>query len=100
MSEMTNAEREQESGIEQINRVMIEMDNVTQQNAALVEEAAAAANALREQTNSLNQIVGVFKFNQKYLIGQGQESDIIENGEPTLTLGNSRDNPSQTKALR
>ena len=37
------------------------MDQVTQQNAALVEEAAAAADALQEQAQELNQVVGVFK---------------------------------------
>ena len=99
MSEMTSAEREQEAGIEQINQVMIEMDRVTQQNAALVEEAAAAAAALREQTNSLNHIVGVFRFHKKYLVAHDQEHDVIENGEPNLSLENTPIHPVQTRAL-
>lgn len=61
MSEITIASREQESGIEQINQAICEMDNVTQQNAALVEEAAAAAESLQEQASELAQLVSVFK---------------------------------------
>ncbi|UUZ57492.1 hypothetical protein LP419_23655 [Massilia sp. H-1] len=61
MVEISAAGREQEVGIGQINQAVIEMDNVTQQNAALVEEAAAAASALQEQAAHLAQIVSVFK---------------------------------------
>lgn len=50
-----------EQGIEQINHAIGEMDAVTQQNAARVEEAAAAAGSLREQAGNLAQAVGVFK---------------------------------------
>jgi len=48
MAEISSASREQETGIEQINMAITEMDSVTQQNAALVEEAAAAAGSLEE----------------------------------------------------
>ena len=61
MGEISAASAEQGAGIEQINVAVTEMDSTTQQNAALVEEAAAAAQALREQTVTLNQVVGVFK---------------------------------------
>jgi hypothetical protein len=50
-------------GIEQINQAITQMDDVTQQNAALVEEAAAAANSLEDQAASLAQLVSVFKLN-------------------------------------
>ena len=63
MSEITAASREQSNGIEQVNRAIIEMDNVTQQNAALVEEAAAAAGSLQDQAAKLSQVVSVFKLN-------------------------------------
>ena len=62
MGEISAASSEQTSGIEQINQAIMEMDEVTQQNAALVEEAAAAAASLQDQANSLEQVVGVFKF--------------------------------------
>jgi methyl-accepting chemotaxis protein len=61
MSEITAASSEQSAGIEQVNTAVVQMDQVTQQNAALVEEAAAAAAALREQADALAQLVGVFR---------------------------------------
>jgi methyl-accepting chemotaxis protein-1 (serine sensor receptor) len=61
MGEITAAGLEQSDGIEQVNQAITQMDEVTQQNAALVEEAAAAAAALQEQADSLTQVVGVFK---------------------------------------
>jgi methyl-accepting chemotaxis protein len=61
VAEISAATAEQGAGIEQINVAVTEMDTVTQQNAALVEEAAAAAQALREQTAALNGAVSVFK---------------------------------------
>ncbi|MBV7539001.1 MCP four helix bundle domain-containing protein [Duganella sp. sic0402] len=61
MAEISVANNEQEAGIEQINHAIAEMDTVTQQNAALVEEAAAAAEAQQDQAHQLVQLVGVFK---------------------------------------
>ncbi len=61
MGEITSASREQEAGIEQINRAITEMDAVTQQNAALVEEAAAAAESLQDQAAALAEVVSVFR---------------------------------------
>ncbi|OYO27521.1 methyl-accepting chemotaxis protein [Janthinobacterium sp. PC23-8] len=60
MSDISAAGREQETGIEQINQAVTEMDAVTQQNAALVEQAAAATAALEEQAAQLAQVVSVF----------------------------------------
>ncbi|PRY09196.1 hypothetical protein [Paraburkholderia sp. BL25I1N1] len=48
-------------GIEQIDRAVTQMDNVTQQNAALVEQAAAAAASLQDQTGALDNAVAVFR---------------------------------------
>jgi methyl-accepting chemotaxis protein len=61
MGEISIASHEQEAGIEQINHAIAEMDTVTQQNAALVEQAAAAAEAQQDQAHQLVQLVGVFK---------------------------------------
>jgi len=61
ISEITGASAEQTSGIEQINQAITQMDEVTQQNAALVEEAAAASEALREQADRLSHLVAVFR---------------------------------------
>ncbi|KWR88965.1 methyl-accepting chemotaxis protein [Cupriavidus sp. IDO] len=60
MNEIGAASQEQTSGIEQVNQAVNQMDQVTQQNAALVEEAAAAAGALEEQAQKLKGVVSVF----------------------------------------
>jgi methyl-accepting chemotaxis protein len=60
MGEISVARQEQTSGIDQINQAIPQMDQVTQQNAALVEQAAAAA-SMQEQAGRLVQTVGVFK---------------------------------------
>jgi methyl-accepting chemotaxis protein len=64
MAEITAASVEQTSGIEQINVAVVQMDQVTQQNAALVEEAAAAAEAMQDQAAKLAQAVSVFRTGQ------------------------------------
>ncbi|MFA9216017.1 MAG: methyl-accepting chemotaxis protein [Sphingomonadaceae bacterium] len=61
MSEIANASQEQSAGIEQVNHSIIEMDSMTQQNAALVEEAAAAAQSLQDQAAELARVVSIFK---------------------------------------
>jgi methyl-accepting chemotaxis protein len=61
MAEITTASVEQTAGIEQINQAIVQMDDVTQQNAALVEEAAAASEAMQEQAARLAEAVSVFK---------------------------------------
>jgi methyl-accepting chemotaxis protein len=61
IGEITAASHEQTSGIEQINQAIAQMDEVTQQNAALVEEAAAAAGSLQDQAENLVKTVSVFK---------------------------------------
>ncbi len=61
MSEIAAASQEQNEGIEQVNQAITQMDDVTQQNAALVEEAASAAEAMRDQARSLSEAVSVFK---------------------------------------
>lgn len=61
MSEIALSTGEQSRGIEQINQAVAQMDTVTQQNAALVEEASAAAQSLQEQSKVLEETVAVFK---------------------------------------
>jgi len=61
VAEISSASREQEGGITQINQAITEMDSVTQQNAALVEEAAGAAGSLQEQADRLAQMAAVFR---------------------------------------
>jgi len=61
MREISAASTEQSTGIEQVNQAIVSIDDVTQQNAALVEEAAAAAQSMRDQAALLAQAVGIFK---------------------------------------
>ncbi|MBC3928307.1 methyl-accepting chemotaxis protein [Undibacterium sp. CY21W] len=61
MSEIMMATQEQTAGIEQINEAIVQMDDVTQQNAALVEQAAASASALQNEADHLSQLVSTFQ---------------------------------------
>jgi methyl-accepting chemotaxis protein len=61
MGEITEANNEQSLGVSQVGEAVAQMDQVTQQNAALVEEMAAAANSLKSQAEGLVQTVSVFK---------------------------------------
>jgi methyl-accepting chemotaxis protein len=61
MTDIMHATAEQSTGIEQVNRAIGQMDEVTQQNAALVEEAAAAAKSLKDQAAHLVQVGNAFK---------------------------------------
>ncbi|MEN3295249.1 MAG: hypothetical protein V7642_4502 [Burkholderiales bacterium] len=63
MAEIAASSDEQSAGIEQVNQTITQMDRVTQQNAALVEQAAAAATSLQDQGQQLRQAVAVFRIN-------------------------------------
>ncbi|MBF8222555.1 methyl-accepting chemotaxis protein [Halomonas sp. 328] len=71
MDEISAASQEQSDGIEQVTQAVSQMDQVTQQNAALVEEASAAAASLEEQANRLERAVSVFKLGSAY--GRGND---------------------------
>ena len=64
MGDIAAASSEQSEGIEHVNHALAGMGSVTTQNAALVEEAGAAAEALRDQAHSLAEVVSVFKIEQ------------------------------------
>ena len=61
LNEIMSASKEQSLGIEQINQAITQLDDATQQNAALVEQAAAAASSMHGQTTKLEELVGAFK---------------------------------------
>jgi uncharacterized phage infection (PIP) family protein YhgE len=63
MGEISAASNEQHTGIEQVNQAVGQMDEVTQQNAALVEEASAAAQSMAAQSGTLRELVSVFRIN-------------------------------------
>jgi methyl-accepting chemotaxis protein len=65
MNEIVASSREQASGIAQVNQAITQMDGVTQQNAALVEESAAATRAMQEQAGHLSELVALFQVDAK-----------------------------------
>ncbi len=65
IAEIAAASQEQSSGIEQVNKAVMQMDEVTQQNAALVEEAAAASESLDQQARGLKEMIAFFKLGEE-----------------------------------
>ncbi|MGJ9420826.1 methyl-accepting chemotaxis protein, partial [Massilia sp. CMS3.1] len=76
MSEITAASDKQRDGIEQVDHAISQMDAVTQQNAALVEEAAAAAASMHEQCSKLTEVVGVFKLRKPSPVAGAEQGDL------------------------
>jgi methyl-accepting chemotaxis protein len=81
IDEIATATEEQRAGIGQINQAIAQMDQVTQQNASLVEEAAAASEAMLEQAQQLAGVVSVFKLN-----GNGGAGGTSMRREPSVGL--------------
>ncbi|VVD65758.1 methyl-accepting chemotaxis protein [Pandoraea fibrosis] len=89
MGEISAASIEQSSGIEQVNRAVTQMDEMTQQNAALVEEASAAAAALESQAARLRESVALFRLSAHEATHSHADSsgDMTRNATPgTLAL--------------
>jgi len=81
IGEITAAANEQSSGIDQINVAVTQLDQMTQQNAALVEESAAAAESLKHQAVNLAEVVGVFQ--------------VGESGEAEAAIARARESARQ-----
>ena len=96
MGEIASASDEQSRGIDQVGLAVAEMDRVTQQNAALVEESAAAAAALEEQASHLTQAVSVFHIvaDQQPIQRQEVETQVPVRAQATLVRKVSADSVS------
>ncbi len=94
MAEIAAASSEQTAGIEQVNKAITQMDEVTQQNAALVEEASASAESMREQAGSLMQAVSVFK------LQSGKRGTRILSANPATQAAVDRAPPSPREERR
>ncbi|MEJ1961945.1 MAG: methyl-accepting chemotaxis protein [Gammaproteobacteria bacterium] len=68
VAEIAAASREQSSGIEQVNRAVMQMDEMTQQNAALVEEATAASQSMADQARDLNQMMNRYRLDSTHQV--------------------------------
>jgi aerotaxis receptor len=86
MGEISTASLEQDSGIEQINLAVLQMDEATQQNAAMVEQSAAAAATLADQAHRLSQAVSMFRFGRSdSLAGQRAARSLTTASTPLTT---------------
>ena len=74
VAEIAAASREQSSGIEQVNRAVMQMDELTQQNAALVEQATASSQAMADQARELNEMMGRYRVTRSGESHTGSES--------------------------
>ncbi|WP_416172260.1 methyl-accepting chemotaxis protein [Actimicrobium sp. CCC2.4] len=83
IGQITQSSIEQATGIERINLAIVEMDQGTQENAALVEEAAAAASALRDQAGNLTMVTGAFRLGGS---ATGSQVGLTTDGRQRLAL--------------
>jgi methyl-accepting chemotaxis protein len=86
IGEISAAGQEQELGIGQINQAVAALDDVTQQNAALVEEAAAASESLREQAETLAAVVGAFELDGAPAAATRKQAAGRQRARPALRL--------------
>ncbi len=98
MAEITAASQEQSTGIEQVNQTIVQMDEVTQQNAALVEEASAAARSLEEQANSLAQTVAAFRLDANASVARSETRH--EEAASTLASAKPSGKPTPGKVAK
>jgi len=65
VAQIANASAEQTAGIDQVNQAVSQMDDITQQNAALAEQAAASSISMHDQSTNMSKLLGFFKINSK-----------------------------------
>jgi methyl-accepting chemotaxis protein len=103
ISEISNASGEQTTGIAQIGDAVSQLDQVTQQNAALVEESAAAAESLKQQAANLAEVVSIFKLashqglSNTYVTPASRNSKAVVHRSPSIAKSIVR--PTKAKAV-
>ncbi|WP_286075790.1 methyl-accepting chemotaxis protein [Stenotrophomonas sp. 59] len=95
MAEISAASQEQSAGIEQVNQTVVQMDETTQQNAALVEEATAAARAMEDQAAQLADAVAIFRLDNQV---SAAVKAVAERVEPARVTTVARPQPTRTPA--
>ncbi len=93
VAQIADSSREQSQGIEQVNRAVTSMDEMTQQNAALVEEAAASSQSIVEQIHALNAMVARYDVGQRSLHPRdagGKDESAGETHPPSRSVRASR----------
>jgi methyl-accepting chemotaxis protein len=97
VGEISAASQEQTAGIEQVQRAIMQMDETTQQNASLVEEAAAASEALKDQAGKMVQVVGVFKLNRLEPANQIRATVKVEPVLPKTQVAKVQNKPAKLR---
>jgi len=98
VAEIAAASREQSSGIEQVNRAVMQMDELTQQNAALVEQATASSQAMADQARELNEMMGKYRVSGSAgstdsVSGASEDSSSARPSAPATSERRSRNRP-------
>jgi methyl-accepting chemotaxis protein len=95
MGEIAAASEEQSSGIAQVGRAVTQMDEVTQQNAALVEQAAAAAASLQDQVGRLRETANAFRIDANVGAGEAAGATALQRYEPAQPTHAAPTQPSR-----
>ncbi|MEQ1789260.1 MAG: methyl-accepting chemotaxis protein [Rickettsiales bacterium] len=99
VSEIAAASKEQSTGIDEINTAITQMDEVTQQNAALVEENTAAAQSMVEQARSLEKMMSFFKISELAAGEEQSQHEMISHHESKPKLASVNSKPVQKKPV-
>jgi methyl-accepting chemotaxis protein len=100
MGEIASASHEQSRGIEQVNQAISQMDEVTQQNAALVEEAAAAAGSMEDQARQLSAAVAVFRTGETLPVEPTPRSEVSTQRPPAPKATRAATRPAKRAVER
>ena len=84
VAHIASASSEQSAGIEQVNQAVSQMDDITQQNAALAEQAAAGSIAMSEQSTNMTQLLSFFRVNSKG--GSAVTRPVVSNKAPAMPV--------------
>jgi methyl-accepting chemotaxis protein len=85
VAEIAAASREQSAGIEQVNRAIMQMDELTQQNAALVEQATAASQGMADQARELNEMMARYRVLRDNMLAEHKNRSVIQRRDELLT---------------
>ncbi|MDS1141151.1 methyl-accepting chemotaxis protein [Pusillimonas sp. SM2304] len=97
ISEISAATNEQTTGIAQVNDAVLQLSDVTQQNAALVEQSASASSSLNEQAKALVEVVSIFKLGQEEARLKQRDARDAKDSRPVAALARPSAAPDQAK---
>lgn len=100
VSDIASASVQQSTGIDEINAAVTQMDEVTQQNAALVEENTAAAQSMLEQARSLEQLIGFFKVDATVTAAASETVTTAHTAKPAVQIVKAAPKPVKTVPVR